>query len=525
MNVYHRRHKRRNALSPFVLFLILVVLATAGILAYFRFIRFPLKVLAKTQTIELGSNIPAAASDYLDGKAAELAKVDVDISDVDSAKTGDYQVELEYEGRRRTVTLIIADTVAPQVTLRRQPVITVLGKALAVDSLVEDIKDASDVTTSFAPDKPETTYQPSELGSFDVSVYVIDASGNQTVVPVQVKVVEADQNPPQFAGVDAALLDVGQSFDPLDGVTAVDEIDGDLTPDVQLEGEVDTSRTGAFTLTYSVADSSGNEARMVRTVTVSDPFAHLRGANVITTTGSGAASKPLHAVLEYLDLDVRFMGIVYQDLTTGDGFVINPDNQYRSASTAKVFVNMALYDAIDRGVYSLDQKIQYESSDFESGTGILQGMDLKIPYALSTLADYAVIYSDNIAFNMIRRFVGRQETFDYYESIIGHPTNRTNTSMGAADAAALMNELYTSDSANFQHMLDVMRQTQFNDMLPRFLPQGIVAHKVGFYNTVYHDIGIVFDGDKPYILTVFSEGLTYPSDKIATVSKLVYENR
>ncbi|NCC75375.1 MAG: DUF5011 domain-containing protein [Clostridia bacterium] len=522
MNVYYRRH-RRTALPPFVLFLVLVVLVTAGILAYFRFFHFPLKVLAKTQTIELGLEIPAAASDYVAGKDAELEKVVVDTSAVDATQAGKYQVELDYEGRRRKVALVIADTVAPQATLRRQPVITVLGKSLSAENLVQDVEDAAEVTLSFDPQTVVDTYQPADLGNFDLTIYLTDASGNQTTLPLQIKVVEADQNPPQLTGVGAAQIDIGQSFDPLAGVTAVDEIDGDLTMDIQVEGDVDTSRTGAFTLTYAVADSSGNEARMVRTVTVSDPFAHLRGANVITV--SGDASKPLHAVLDYLDLDIRFMGIAYQDLVTGDGFMINPDNQYRSASTAKVFVNMALYDAIDRGVYSLDQKIQYESSDFESGTGILQGMDLKVPYALSTLADYAVIYSDNIAFNMIRRFVGRQETFDYYESIIGHPTNRTSTSMGAADGAALMNELYTSDSANFQHMLDVMRQTQFNDMLPRFLPQGIVAHKVGFYNTVYHDIGIVLDGDKPYILTVFSEGLTYPSDKIATVSKLVYENR
>ena len=72
--------------------------------------------------------------------------------------------------------------------------------------------------------------------------------------------------------------------------------------------------------------------------------------------------------------------------------------------------------------------------------------------------------------------------FDYYESIIGHATNRKSTSMGAADGAKLMAELYNSDSANFAHMLDMLRQTKFNDMLPRFLPQGIVAHKVGFYN-------------------------------------------
>ncbi len=43
------------------------------------------------------------------------------------------------------------------------------------------------------------------------------------------------------------------------------------------------------------------------------------------------------------------MGIVYYDLKTGKGFSINPDTQFRSASTAKLFVNMALYDRVDKG--------------------------------------------------------------------------------------------------------------------------------------------------------------------------------
>lgn len=52
------------------------------------------------------------------------------------------------------------------------------------------------------------------------------------------------------------------------GYTATDNYDGDLTAAVRVEGTVDTSRAGEYTLSYAVADSSGNEARAARTVTV-----------------------------------------------------------------------------------------------------------------------------------------------------------------------------------------------------------------------------------------------------------------
>lgn len=45
---------------------------------------------------------------------------------------------------------------------------------------------------------------------------------------------------------------------------------GDLTDKIQIEGTVDTSKTGNYTITYKVKDTSGNEATKTRTVTVTN---------------------------------------------------------------------------------------------------------------------------------------------------------------------------------------------------------------------------------------------------------------
>ena len=52
------------------------------------------------------------------------------------------------------------------------------------------------------------------------------------------------------------------------GATATDETDGDLTASIQVTGSVDTGTPGVYTISYSVADSDGNEAHVSRIVTV-----------------------------------------------------------------------------------------------------------------------------------------------------------------------------------------------------------------------------------------------------------------
>ena len=52
------------------------------------------------------------------------------------------------------------------------------------------------------------------------------------------------------------------------GATAIDEKDGDLSEKIVIEGQVDTSKEGTYTITYKVSDSKGNEAVKERIVNV-----------------------------------------------------------------------------------------------------------------------------------------------------------------------------------------------------------------------------------------------------------------
>lgn len=52
------------------------------------------------------------------------------------------------------------------------------------------------------------------------------------------------------------------------GATASDDQDGDLTDQIDVNVQVDTSQPGEGTVTYQVSDAAGNEAIVVRNVTV-----------------------------------------------------------------------------------------------------------------------------------------------------------------------------------------------------------------------------------------------------------------
>ncbi|MCY6354529.1 DUF5011 domain-containing protein [Clostridium sp. ZS2-4] len=75
---------------------------------------------------------------------------------------------------------------------------------------------------------------------------------------------------PTILGVSNKTINVGDEFDPKAGITAADKEDGDLTSKIQIEGSVDTSKAGIYTLTYSVLDSKGLTAAETCIVTVKE---------------------------------------------------------------------------------------------------------------------------------------------------------------------------------------------------------------------------------------------------------------
>lgn len=96
-----------------------------------------------------------------------------------------------------------------------------------------------------------------------------------------------DTTPPSISGVTDRTINVGDVFDPLAGVTATDDVDGDLTSKIQVNGHVDNQTVGSYELIYMVSDVAGNKAEAKRTITVIDSGTTIACA---PQTGDPAAS-------------------------------------------------------------------------------------------------------------------------------------------------------------------------------------------------------------------------------------------
>lgn len=79
-----------------------------------------------------------------------------------------------------------------------------------------------------------------------------------------------DDVAPELTVPDHVTITAGDAFDPMAGVSATDNTDGDLTDDIQVIGSLDTAKPGVYVLTYMVEDTNGNQATAARAITVTE---------------------------------------------------------------------------------------------------------------------------------------------------------------------------------------------------------------------------------------------------------------
>jgi len=107
---------------------------------------------------------------------------------------------------------------------------------------------------------------------------------------------------------------------------------------------------------------------------------------------------------------------------------------------------------------------------------------------------------------------------------LGITTNHANndiTALGAFNALKSLNDGANNGNKNYSKILGLMKQTVFNDRISNNLPNSIVAHKIGNYGSNVDDIGIIYT-EKPYILTIYTNGLRNPNATISGISDIIY---
>ncbi|PFY42366.1 cell wall anchor protein, partial [Bacillus toyonensis] len=258
----------------------------------------PVLTVPFTTTLRVGEKFDpmagVSASDKEDGNLTNKIKYK---GNVDTSKPGKYIVEywvVDSKGVNATATqsVIVKENeetpdMEPKLTVPTRTTINVgdkfnpLSGVKAIDNEDGNITDKVTVDGSVDASKP---------GTYELTYTVKDSKGHtvtaKQTVTVKQKVESKDEDPVLTVPTEVTLH-VGDKYNPLSGVKAIDKEDGDITDKVIHLGEVDTSRAGNFEVKFLVRDASGNEVTATQKVTVKDTDTENGSDNSNNNTNSG----------------------------------------------------------------------------------------------------------------------------------------------------------------------------------------------------------------------------------------------
>lgn len=223
--------------------------------------------------------------------------------------------------------------------------------------------------------------------------------------------------------------------------------------------------------------------------------------------------------------------LYFEDLNTGSWFGINEDDTFMPFSLLKVPVMIATLKEVELGKVSLDQKIILEPQDIDSNSGDLWQKGVGYDISVRDLLTDLIKHSDNTALLALSRHAVSEQTFTEAKLASGLPSMTDNTTVSPREYSNMLRGLYFSHYLRkpFSELaLILMMDTDFNSQLPAGLPKDVkIAHKVGIYNLegTYHDCGIIYAKNNPYILCVMSKNtnLEEANTVISQISKIVYD--
>lgn len=249
------------------------------------------------------------------------------------------------------------------------------------------------------------------------------------------------------------------------------------------------------------------------------------------------------------------MGLYIDDLK-GNVITRFPDEKFETASTIKVYILAALFDAIEQGKASLKDMLTCEERFWIDGSGILGSLEVGTTLSVKNVATLMIIVSDNIATNMLIDYLGIDainaciQKLGCKDTVLHnvldfakyHQLGTTTPRDYASMFVRIQNRTLVSPEASEQ-MWEILSQQHYNSMIVKSLPQFYVdpdnydeqlfwfASKSGSMNACRNDGGIITTPYGSYVIVMlnkdFSDKQYYP-DHPATVfgsrvSRLIFD--
>lgn len=230
--------------------------AAAVLLTFFCYRVTP---VTECMVLELGDKVSEDLYDYISGFDFAVKRSTLDLSEVRENKVGEYEAVLTHGWQRFKYTIVIEDTTAPTLVLKEEQVYLKAGEVYTADIFVEEAQDLSGspkLTVKALQGGQETGKHIcfEECGTYNVRVTAKDASGNSSSQSMEVIVDTA----PEIYGVQEYYVAVGSSVDYLEGITAFDAVDGDVSESLKVHiQDLDITVAGDYEIQYTAMDDYG----------------------------------------------------------------------------------------------------------------------------------------------------------------------------------------------------------------------------------------------------------------------------
>lgn len=167
---------------------------------------------------------------------------------------------------------------APNYILQKQIVLTeeeikidlqdlLLENGGTIDSEVQTAAKICDGYVLASKDKVEKYFSFIKCGDL-FETYGYESSDDNKVTTTKKKVVKDNTKPDiLLVGEKEISIKVGEKYNE-QGATATDNVDGDITSQIKITGNVNVNIPGKYTLVYSVSDAAGNKNEAKRIISV-----------------------------------------------------------------------------------------------------------------------------------------------------------------------------------------------------------------------------------------------------------------
>ena len=234
------------------------------------------------------------------------------------------------------------------------------------------------------------------------------------------------------------------------------------------------------------------------------------------------------------------VGAAVYDYRSGFSWSQNGERWFHAASTIKVAVLAAVFDAIDRGSLDFESRVAVRNRFFSAADGLpfrvpaSRDSDADVHAAIgrtmrvAELAQHMICSSSNLATNLLLEVVGVEHAraalairgIDGVDLQRGVEDDRAYdagcsnrvTPLGLVRLLRVVREGTGFSEFSTRTMLEILLGQRFAGAIAPGIPEPLraatrVAHKTGDISTASHDAGIVFPpGRPPYVIALLAEG-------------------